>query len=358
MADAKTPVKIREVEFPDIKDAWQGLEQTGDLPTIFQCYGWIEPWWRHLGRGKKILLAAYDGDLLVGIAPMFIERMTLKGMPFFNILRFMGTPESDYHAFILRQGYEDKTLSALLTALKQYSWDIAWLSDVKPDTATTDLLAKALKAEGLHFIEKQHTPCPYIKLPNTMDEYLNTLTKHTKTNIRTYVNRLSKAGDVSIKKVYNKTDVESEFDHFLKLHMARWSSLGQCGALAKKGLREFHINAANLLCQYLDLSFLTINGKRIATQYAYNYQNTRLNYLSGIDPAYEDYRVGSIMKFKLIENAIEEKIMCFDLMRGDEKYKYHFTKTVQYNRCYCFTTSRLKLFFFVMVEQLSEKQNK
>ena len=352
MADANLSLKIREVDFPDIKDAWQELEQAGDLPTIFQCYGWIEPWWRHLGHGKKILLAAYEGDLLVGIAPMFIERMTLKGIPFFNIMRFMGTPESDYHAFILRQGYQEKALSALLTALKQYNWDIAWLSDVKPDTSTADLLTKCLKAGGLHFMERQHTPCPYIILPPLYDDYIKSLSKSIRLNSNNYYNKMLGVGKVAVETFSQESNVAEGMDYFFSLHRQRWEMKGEGGALKNEHIQSFHHEVAAGLFNYLRLSFLIVDGLRISVMYGYRYKDTEYNYLPGFDSNWSKYRPGTILLLKLIENAISAGVSCFDFMRGDEEYKYHFTETTRCNLVYYCAKNPFKWCLFKVVEGL------
>ena len=74
----------------------------------------------------------------------------------------------------------------------------------------------------------------------------------------------------------------------------------------------------------LQLSFLTVDGKKAAAYLCFDYLDRIWVYNSGFDPAYREFSPGWVMLSYLIQNAIENGKKVFDFMRGDEAYKYRF----------------------------------
>jgi CelD/BcsL family acetyltransferase involved in cellulose biosynthesis len=345
-------ISVQAVDFSDIKNDWIAFEGDGTIPTIFQAYGWIEPWWRHLGHGQQLLLAAYDGGLLVGIAPLFIERMTLKGMPFFRIVRFMGTPESDYHAFIFRKGREQETMEAFLKYLRNGKWDIAWLSDVKPDQFAGDLFERSLRSAGYEYLVRQHTPCPYITLPGDFEAYKASLSRNSRRNITKYCNRFEKTAGAGFHKISDAALIGPAMDTFIRLHGDWWHGRGQAGALNRTALWAFHKEVASTMSSYLDLKQLVINDTVVGTVYSYDFQGRRCVYLPGIDPAWKEYSPGYVMIAYNIRDAIGKGLREFDFMRGNEEYKYHCTGSTRHNQVIYFGKDKMKWRIFRMLERL------
>jgi CelD/BcsL family acetyltransferase involved in cellulose biosynthesis len=344
-------ITVKAVDFPEIETGWRALEEQGHVPTVFQTYDWNRIWWKYLGgKRKKNLLAVYKDDLLIGIAPLYTERMTLKGVPFFSILRFIGTPESDYTAFIFRKGEERDALSAITAALKIIQWDIAWLSDIADGDTIRGLYEEAIEAGRFFWITKQHTPCPGIALPEAWAEYKATLATSMRRNSNNYSNKLSKAGVVEIASIKNPEEIPSAMRDFFRLHNGRWNN--QSKAITNKNIESFHNEVALALSRYLDLCFVSLNGKKIGCTYSYDFRGQRFFYLPGADMAYKEYRLGTLMILNRIQDAIEKKMTFFDFMRGDEEYKMHFTKNIHHNWAVYFAKQKWKFKLFCKLENL------
>ncbi len=349
-------ITTRIVDFPDIERQWRNLEADGDVPTIFQTYDWIECWWKHLGfRGKKLIVAAYDGEELVGIAPMYTNRMRIRGIPAFKMLLPMGAGESDYNGFILKKGVEYESLVALLTFLKSMPWDIARIGDVHAEHPMVQYFVDACKKAGLICIEQKHTPCPYITLPEKEDEYLSTLASHFKKNLRTRRRRLDELGNVRFTVAPAEVPVPEAMEEFFRLHESRWNAEGRKGALAAEALKRLHIEAAQRLERYLYTAFLELNGKKIACQYGYTYNSVRYSYLRGWDPEYKKHGVANILLVNLIEEAIKKGIREYDFMRGDEEYKYEFTDRERASILFSVSKKTVVLKIYFIIENASGK---
>lgn len=349
-------ITIEQTDFPALRDEWLALEEGGHVPTVFQTYDWMDSWWKHLGfRGRKLILAAREDGDLIGIAPIYVSRMTVKGVPLFNVARLIGHGESDYNAFILKKGHEGPALKALLRHLRPFKWDIFWLSDVHSETATNSLVTGILKELGYHYYSQRHTPCPYIKLPGSYEDYLRGLSGSVRRNTLNYARRLEKAGVLNLSKT-KREHCNEDMRYFFMLHEKRWKYNWLEGALNGKALKQFHVEASARLSRYLSLHFLELNGKRIACEYSYDFNGVVFNYLRGMDMEYRHYRPGNIILLKLIERAINAGMVEIDFMRGDEEYKFHFTKTSRQNMKYLFSGSSLKLKTFKIIENMGTKK--
>ena len=71
------------------------------------------------------------------------------------------------------------------------------------------------------------------------------------------------------------------------------------------------------------LSFVELDGVRIASSLSFVCCGTKYLYNSGYDPAYGRLAAGLLNHAYNIRRSIEAGLSVFDFMRGDETYKYH-----------------------------------
>jgi CelD/BcsL family acetyltransferase involved in cellulose biosynthesis len=79
---------------------------------------------------------------------------------------------------------------------------------------------------------------------------------------------------------------------------------------------------AMLQAGWLWLSFLEVNGRRVAGTFAYDYNGTVALYNSGYDPAYSYLSVGLLAVVFCLQEAVLAGRRCFDFLQGSEPYKY------------------------------------
>jgi CelD/BcsL family acetyltransferase involved in cellulose biosynthesis len=74
----------------------------------------------------------------------------------------------------------------------------------------------------------------------------------------------------------------------------------------------------------LRLAFQSIGDKRAACVLAFCYADRYYVYNSGYDPAFRDLAAGVVCMGRTIATAIAEGVAVFDLLQGDEPYKYDY----------------------------------
>ena len=89
--DSKKALEISVIddprEFAAMEEEWDDLYRGAPLSTPFQSWAWLYSWWEFYGEGCQLrIVAVRDGDLLVGLVPLMLERR----WGFFGKLLFIG----------------------------------------------------------------------------------------------------------------------------------------------------------------------------------------------------------------------------------------------------------------------------
>lgn len=311
--------------FAALREEWNPLLRDSASDTIFLTWEWQSTWWEHLGEGELYLLAMRtDEGRLVGIAPL---RLTmLDDGP--NDLSIVGCRDvSDYLDLIAASGHEEKVYSALLDWLgsdEAPAWDLADLCNIPAASPTHSLLAEMAAARGYQVQTEVEDICPIISLPSTWDEYLSSLSKKQRHEIRRKIRRAEGSGQINWYIVNEEHDLAAEMEAFVELHQKSHVDKDEFMDAQMKGF--FHA-AAQILQEagWLQLALMDINGEKAAAMLNFDYRDSILVYNSGYDPQkYASLSPGIVLLSYCIQWAIESGRARFDFMRGNEEYKYRF----------------------------------
>lgn len=323
-------MKIREVtstkEFNALKDKWTELLKKSSNDNIFLTHEWLNTWWKYFGEGKELkIILVEENDKLVGIAPL----MLTKRLFFLRRLQFIGSPHSDYHDFILLSGREDRILVAILDYLlgQPFKWDVLDLKGIPQYSETLKIIDDC----SYQTQKTIQDICPVLKLPKCWDDLLNQLGERR--NIKRYSQRLNKQYQVNYESCENKDLLETYMKMFFALHQRRWTKKGSKGVFADPQIKKFAIDIAKLFYDkdWLQLRVLKVNGKPISIYYIFKYNNIFYYYLSGTDPNWSKYRVGTLLLADCIRSAIQKGCTEFDFTRGAEDYKKLWNTQNRYN---------------------------
>jgi CelD/BcsL family acetyltransferase involved in cellulose biosynthesis len=188
------------------------------------------------------------------------------------------------------------------------------------------LLKYENKNKEFIFFKTKTDSCPYIILPESYEEYLKSLGKKTRFNLNYYRRLLFRNFKTEFKVVQEKKELSNTLSKFFELHKKRWLKKGLPGMLYNKKRKEFHKEISNDLLEknILRLYTLSLDGEIVGVLYGFLYSKKFYYYLSGFDPKFYKYSIGTVLTSYAIEKSIEEKAEIFDFLRGDEEYKYRF----------------------------------
>ena len=305
----KTTVLTGADSFEELQHVWKELVADSPTATPFQTWEWQSTWWKHFGRrGVPQIFVFREGEDFVGLMPTF-ERQGA-----WQALRAVGTGSSDYLHPIARQGYERQVAEAVKNALRGYKGpDLIDLHQVRED--------KPLAGELDGFTSVEQARCLVLSLPSSYEDYLKTLSKSLRYDVRRLDKDLFKTGRAQVIQV-EENEIELGMDKLFETHKKRWRKRGLPGAFIGRNI-AFHKEWAHRSIRegYLWLSLLKLDGETIGAIYAMSLGSTTYFYQAGFDPEKGSISPGTLLVASTIKRAIEEGKQTFDFLRGDEPYK-------------------------------------
>jgi CelD/BcsL family acetyltransferase involved in cellulose biosynthesis len=209
-------------------------------------------------------------------------------------------------------------------------WDAVDLRRLRTGDPAADALAAAFGAremtEGWTLNVEPEEVCPVASLPDggTIDDYLATLGKKERHEIRRKVRRAEAVGEVLLE---DSPDPLADLPEFIDLHQKRWgvdglfpdTSGGEQSRVFFRRLFELFPAGGSL-----SLAFLTVGGRRIAAGVSFTNRDSLLYYNAGVDPEARDLSPGVVMVERFVRRALERGLTRLDFLRGDEAYKYEW----------------------------------
>ena len=165
----------------------------------------------------------------------------------------------------------------------------------------------------------QQEVAPFISLPPTWEEYLESLERTDRKELKRKINRLATVPHTF--RFIDKSKIEDEFELFISLHKLSDHSKDLFMTVPMKSFFK-ELYETQLPGWQQKLAFLSIEDKPAAAVLYFENESELLLYNSGYDPEQKYYSAGLLLVAELIKKSIEEKKKVFDFLRGNERYKY------------------------------------
>lgn len=317
--------------FTALAQDWNQLLSRTRAKPLFLTYEWQTTWWRHLGEGKLWVLAFCqpNNGPLVGIVPLYLLEHTSGALAGKRTLNLVGCIEvSDYLDAIIAAGWEEQVFARLIQWLQSPAapaWDQLDLCNLPQSSLTYQTIPPLFSQAGWEVDVFQEDVAPHITLPLRYESYLEEqVEKKQRHEIRRKQRRAEREAEVGFYIVGKQHNLETEVDDFITLQQA--SRADKAAFMTPEMRRFFHAAARSMFdAGYLRLCFLTLNGQKAASIFAFEYDRKFLLYNSGYDPdAYAQLSPGWVLLGYAIQYAIAAGCQLFDFMQGNEEYKYRF----------------------------------
>lgn len=325
---------VRPSGFEVLAAEWNDLVARARFNSIFLTHEWQTTWWASLGQGDLWIVAfrCPQSKALVGIAPLFLHTLETgadAGKRQFNLVGCIEV--SDYLDIIAERDREHEVYAALLAWLHSPdapAWDIVDICNLPEASLTYQVLPEMAAAYGLDVPVTQEDTAPQFILPVRYEEYLHAqVEKKQRHEIRRKQRRAEREATTGFYLVGPEHVLEAEVDDFIALQRA--SRADKADFMTPK-MRRFFLAIARRMLEagLLRLFFLTIDGDKAATLFAFEYDRRFWLYNSGYDPdAHAQLSPGWVLLSYAIQYAIATGCRVFDFMQGDEEYKYRFGAT-------------------------------
>lgn len=262
---------------------------------------WLQTWWQHRGQG----------ELVIAETPDSLLTLTHHG----GVIEFAGEADlTDYHSPL---GSPD--VAALTGLIGDLDSGVRLSLDSLPAEAA-DAVAAALANAGVEHHVEQHAVSAVLALPETFDDYLASIGKKERHELRRKRRRFdNEAGPALVERRSGPEAVAL----FARLH--RLSS-GDKGEFMSTEMESFflalHTEAGGVIDVLVDGS-----GRPASAIFSFEDEQGFYLYNSAYEPELRNLSPGNVMLSHLIEGAISNGLTIFDFLKGDETYKFRLGAT-------------------------------
>jgi CelD/BcsL family acetyltransferase involved in cellulose biosynthesis len=275
---------------------------------------WLRTWLAEFGGAVEPLVLTCGEGSLVGVAPLMRadDRLTFIGDS--SICDFMDVLVDPEHA--------DAAYADLWRQLCAEDWTELELWGLMASSETRERVKAYAAQQGYAVEEVEEAVAPRLSLPGTWEDYLSSLNKKDRHELRRKIRRLFDSGAaVDFDVLSSQADVVAAMDDFLDLHTR---SRQDKTDFMTPGMAMFFRRMASALSAegLIRLFMLRINGKPAAAVLCFDAGSYLYLYNSGYDPEFSALSVGLVSKALCLRWAIENGMSGIDFLRGDEPYKY------------------------------------
>jgi len=303
-----------------LKKDWEKLLSASRYQNPFLTPTWNEIWLKHFGNNqslKVVLFRALGGTLLA--LGTFVNSCGEKGE---KGLALMGSTDVwDYRDLIISPGNEEETFTALAGFFKEGPWDYLEFNGISEFSPTAQLLSPLMKSSGFQVIQEIEEIAVYLDLHPNWENFLEGLNSKDRHELRRKMRRMEKETNFELSRVEEPLSHSGKMEVFFDLH--RKSRADKAEFMTAQMESYFREIATRFQERgWLNLSFLKIEGKEIATYFSFDFEETEYVYNSGYDPQFSRFSPGIILAAHCIRRAIEKRMVRFNFLRGREDYKY------------------------------------
>jgi CelD/BcsL family acetyltransferase involved in cellulose biosynthesis len=326
--------------FASMAAEWDELLRGSAARTLFLTWEWLYTWWRHLGQGYRLaILAIRENGTLLGIAP-FVRRRRWARLSALPTLEFLGTGEvgSDYLDIIARPDSEDRVLDAVADYVAARRVALHFRR-FEPSVSLAARLLEKLHVSGWTLAPSPSEICPCIALEgHSWESYLASVGSKRRCNVRRRRRYLEIHGG-RFERVSSPEQLREALPALFRLHLQRWQERGGSQAFHRAGLLSFHeeLTQRALARGWLRMFACRLDGELVAVQYGFMYGGRFSDYQAGFDSRAAQLSVGTLGTVLSIQCAIEEGATVFDMLHGDEPYKFLWCREAR-------TVARLEAF--------------
>ncbi len=260
---------------------------------------------------------------LVGLAPWYRRQGFASG----TTLRFLadGSVCSDFQTVLTQPEYADQVRDSLIDWLSSpsQSWDQLELEGCCESDAWMNAFHQAMAARGHRTHWKQTLNTWRIDLQEGWDTVKANFSKTQHAQLRNFINRFDKS-DYRFRLASTHA---SSIDYFvgetIRLHQLRWQACGEPGCFAAPAFKQFFQHAMRdmIIDGSADIALLERQGRAVAANVWLIRNNIGFGYQCGRDPAEDAHKVGRIMQSVSLRHHIQQGLIAYDYLRGDEQYK-------------------------------------
>ena len=320
--------------FERLQAGWEYLcDELANSITVFATHAWYQSWWKHFsGDAKLQLYAMWQGDTLVGLAPLMRKKLSFHGLPV-RTFGFIQNNESLHNDFIVLPEFRTLFLQKLIQSLFEQAsgWDVLYFRNISPNSDNYKSRVEVLDAEGRTWKQKA-TPydTPFLIPSGSWSDYFAGRSRRTRKTLKNIRNKVHNAGKVSVKHIRTWDEFLSCKEGLLEVAQQSWSeNLG--GSFASEVNRNFYESLAHNSAEkgWLSIWALYLDNRIIAVEFHLRAFGREHALRGHYHPEFASLSPGTYLEMAILEHVFEEKVRVhiYDFCGAFDTYKKKWTDT-------------------------------
>ena len=316
-----------------LAEEWEELLTRSRTRSAFVSWTFLHTWWLHFRRQRepRVYVARERSGRVVGIIPLYVETRTLR-FGTVRVLRNMGFGDvvnPDFLDALVEKGRESEVAAALLPYLQaDESWQYIELSELDRSGSMMELARIWENQRVFETHIERRARCPYITLPGSFEEFLQSRNPHFRQQLRRYRRKIERDLSVEWRRVGVDVSVAAGMEALARLHQERMESTERGGNFRKQDYLVFHRDLAERMVGTGELYFwlLYVEGSPIATHFGYLHGKVYYGYQMGFSPRFHKWSPGHYMTGVVLEKLIALGAREMNLLRGTDPWKFRWTQ--------------------------------
>lgn len=310
-----------------LRTEWEALFADARV-SPFLSWGWVAAWFESFGHGldPMIMTARRERDL-IGILAMVRCNKSVMGIRIHR-LAMMGTGfgGADYLDVIARARDKPECLRAFIRFIEDQGYiDQIEFAELARDSETFAILKEVCRAPTSRYPRltiMDSAVCPQLDLSNGWQDVLDQ--SRRKANFQRRHRALEGRSGFQFRSVTSADQAGDAFERFLELHDKRRAELGGSELSGHPRLVSFQRRAVPLLAQAGLIRFdeVWLEGRCLGSIYGLDDGRSFYYYNAGYDPEFRQMSIGLVLLGLSIRAAAGRGNSSYDLLRGDENYKF------------------------------------
>lgn len=291
----------------ELAPAWSALAARRQPPSIFLTPEWIAVTRAH-EPSEPMTLAVGD----CGIAALAREAD--------GTITFAGGHLTDEQDVVAAPGDDTDVAASVARWIASQRPPTVRLEFVPEERPTLTTFDAVLAAAGYRVARARQIVSPVLDLPGSYDDYVGSLGKKARHELRRKVRRLETAGAATFR-FASDAERATVLDRFFALHRL---SRGEKADFMTPDVERFFRDVADALASLdrLRLGVLSFDGADATVLFGFALGRVIALYNAAYDPGLASLSVGIVSHAWAIREAIASGYTTYDLLRGDEPYKY------------------------------------
>ncbi|HSA63266.1 MAG TPA: GNAT family N-acetyltransferase, partial [Nitrospira sp.] len=303
---------------------WNRLVDHAGIDHPFLRHEWVRTWWECFKpAGKLHILVVKEGNEPIAIAPLMFDQGRVYGCSVRRLRGIANVYTERFDLILTRRAKEACGAIWQFLSAEAAQWDMLELRQV-PDNARAAEYLRFWAYEDNFLLGQWHSSDgPFIPIDQPWDSYMKTLSKKHVSNLRGRAKGLHRIGDVRHEIVTGGEHLSRTLDEAFLLEAAAWKGKAGTAIMNRPDRLAFYRSLLTRAAEggWLQLHFLTIEGKRIAVQIALEIHNKLYILKSGYDPHYAPFAPSLLLCEWMLRDAWKRKLSEVDFLGDAERWK-------------------------------------